>query len=683
MKKLICFSLLIALVLSFCGCKKEAASTATTPTESVTEQVQDSPILDEFEKPDYSHINEFEPNGDGVYQIHTKEGFLNIQNHPDGKFELLWNIDLEGAQWAPLGTESKPFTGTISGSYYTVSNLVITENSADGDMGFFGVFSGMVRDLTLDGVKMTTNENTKRAGIWCGYNKGGTILRNDLANCAIQADKLAEGAMIGGSVGLNDGEVRNGTFNSELRVNAAGSATIGGMVGVTTTGIEHLRNEESLVVTGCDNKTIGLLVGSLEGDATLTSCAFIGPENSKDGKLFTDLIGAGDMEKVTECLTRDNTPIVVEPAILEKREAIVADMYAQGTIEWTVSEPLVFGCYCELVNCYGSFYPGTTVRGILYNHKACSLERMQYALDENNVFRPEIGRLGEFDGMDSYMGNDCSTSIASAYRRVIADVDFNYTKNMLNGVSKSIVPLGYWPDATELGYEPTYNDVYVNTAGEQAMFESYALARPADMVLTYDQSGGHVRLVAENPIIVRDQNGLIDGNESYLITHEQGAPRTFEPYYSSWRLSYKYSFASLYTTWYVPLTCVNFATGQFDTPMAELRNGVEGKFGMTTGSVYSNFFLDSVNLVITDDAGNTVFDHVQFTTVSHYRDDGARQDLWIRRDMHEYDLGHLAVPLQNVVFQNGKTYNYTITAHVGSGDDFVVKEGSFTQGSAQ
>ena len=676
MKKLICVCVLLALVLSCLGCQKES-----TPTESVPDVYEIGHLTPEVEKPDFSHINEFEPNAEGVYQIHSKEGFLNIRNHPDGKFVLLWNIDLEGAQWAPLGDEATPFTGNIDGAYYTVSNLVITEPTADGDMGFFGVFAGTVEDMHLSNVTMTTTANTRRAGVWCAYSKGGTLLRSDLAGCSIQAEKLAEGALIGGAVGQNDGQLRNATITATVQVSAAGSATVGGMIGITNQSVEFLRNEGSFVVTGCDNKTLGLIVGALGEEATIRSASFLGEENSADGKLFTDLIGAGDMEKVTECLTRDNTPIVVEPAILEKRMEIVNHMYAEGSIEWTVSEPLVYSCTCELVNCYGSFYPGTTIRGILYNHKACSLERVQYVLDENNVFRPEIGRLGDYDGMDAYMGNDCSSSTATAYRRAIAEVDFTVCKNMFKGAAPGILPLGYWKDVKELGYEPSYSDAFINSVSEQEMYESYALARPADTVLHVDEAGAHIRLVAANPVIVRDQNGLIDPNESYLITHEQGAPRTWEPYYSSWRLDYKYTFSNLYTTWYVPLTHESFITGEFETPMAEIRNEVDGKFGMTTGSVYSNFFLDSVSLTITDNAGNTVFDHRLFTTVSHYWDDGARLDLWLRSDQHEYDLGHFAVPLQETAFQTGKTYNYTITAHVGSGDDFVVKEGSFTQGS--
>lgn len=680
MKKYLSIVLLIAVLLSCCACGQK--QTATEPATEATESVYENGYLtQEEQKPDYSYINEFEPNADGVYQIHTKEGFLNIQNHPDGNFELLWHIDLEGSEWTPLGTEAAPFTGSINGGYYTVSNLVINTPTADGNMGFFGVFSGTVEDMDLANVAVTTTADTKRVGVWCGYNAGGTLLRSDLVSCQIEAAKLASDALVGGAVGLNEGELRNATVSAGVHVTASGSATVGGMVGVTNASVEFLRNEESIIVTGCDNKTVGLIVGSLEGDAAILSATFLGEENTKDDKLFTDLIGAGDITKVSECSYRVNSREPEDPTIQAMRDIVEADMRAQGTIEWTVSEPLVYSCYCELVNCYGSFYPGTTVRGILYNHKACSLERMEYVLDENNVFLPEVGRLGEFDGMDCYMGNDCSTSVASAYRRVIGTIDFNYSKNMFNGVNESTVHVGQWPSAQDFSSEPAYTDKYVEAVGEQGMYENYALMRKADFIVHYNESGGHVRMAAADPVVVRYQDGTINGTESYVLMHEQGAPRTYEPYYSSWRIDYKYTFANLYTNWYLPLTAKEFVTGEFETPMAELRDGTDGKPGMTTGTVYSNFFLDSVSLTVTDSKGNTVFDHRIFTTVSKYWDDATRLDLWIRRDMHEYDLGGFAVPLQETVFQKGETYSYTVTAHVGSGDAFTVKEGSFTHGS--
>ena len=82
--------------------------------------------------------------------------------------------------------------------------------------------------------------------------------------------------------------------------------------------------------------------------------------------------------------------------------------------------------------------------------------------------------------------------------------------------------------------------------------------------------------------------------------------------------------------------------------MAELRGGLNGKLGLTTGTVYSNFFLDSVEMIIVDSDGQEVFNKRMFTTVSKLYDDSNHLDLVIRQNNHEYDLGHFAVPFAPV-----------------------------------
>ena len=112
MKKLIRVLLLLALVLSFCACGTAPEKETTEATEPSVEETTEAPEggykydteVTEATKPDCSHINEFEPNEDGVYQIHTPEGLMNMANHPDGEFELLWHIDMGGANWMPVGT---------------------------------------------------------------------------------------------------------------------------------------------------------------------------------------------------------------------------------------------------------------------------------------------------------------------------------------------------------------------------------------------------------------------------------------------------------------------------------------------------------------------------------------------------------------------------------------------------
>ena len=275
MKKLISVLLLLALVLSFCACGQTSEETTAATEPSVEDTTGSSggsgynTAVTEATKPDCSDINEFEPNEDGVYQIHTPEGLLNMANHPDAKFELLWHIDMGGANWMPVGTKDKPFTGKIEGGYFTVSNFVIDKANEDGDMGFFGTFAGQVKELNLADVTITTTANTQRAGLWCGHNDDGQFLRCGNETSTLTAEHMAANAAIGALVGVNEGEFRNGTMGTSVIVTAAGKADVGGMAGYAADGkLQFVKNQGGITVTGSD-KNVGLFAGSVEKKAEI------------------------------------------------------------------------------------------------------------------------------------------------------------------------------------------------------------------------------------------------------------------------------------------------------------------------------------------------------------------------------------------------------------------------------
>ena len=61
-------------------------------------------------------------------------------------YKLMNDIDLDGAEWTPIGTEAVPFNGTFDGNGYRISNMKVTTPYGDVDIstpclrnnGFFG-----------------------------------------------------------------------------------------------------------------------------------------------------------------------------------------------------------------------------------------------------------------------------------------------------------------------------------------------------------------------------------------------------------------------------------------------------------------------------------------------------------------------------------------------------------------
>ena len=99
MKRMLALLLaLLTVLLCACAPKEEASQEVPEQTETVDAQEETTPAeetVPEETQPDYSHINELEPDADGVYQVHSPAGLANMAKHPDGKFTLLCNIDME------------------------------------------------------------------------------------------------------------------------------------------------------------------------------------------------------------------------------------------------------------------------------------------------------------------------------------------------------------------------------------------------------------------------------------------------------------------------------------------------------------------------------------------------------------------------------------------------------------
>ena len=150
--------------------------------------------------------------------------------------------------------------------------------------------------------------------------------------------------------------------------------------------------------------------------------------------------------------------------------------------------------------------------------------------------------------------------------------------------------------------------------------------------------------------------------------------------YTSWGVNYTYTFDNLYTHYYLPVTILEFITGEFETPTCTLEDGVtNSRQGLTTGTITSNYAMDYVNMVITDENGNEVFNHTMFPSVSKATVDGGTHSR-TRYPNKFYDLVSFGPALQEMGFQIGSTYHATISATLMTGDSFVVSDFTFTNG---
>ncbi len=176
-----------------------------------------------------------------------------------------WN---SGEGFEPVGTSVAPFTGSLDGAGYTISNLIINR-PADDYVGLIGYGDeNTFHDLTITGSVTGLNFT----GALVGAMEGGSIL---IDNVHIEANVVSAGEnYIGGMIGYAETTNETLTITASSMsgditvVSATGAESIGGFIGYTYTGnvsptIENSHNSGNINVTAGTDVEYG--VGGLVG----------------------------------------------------------------------------------------------------------------------------------------------------------------------------------------------------------------------------------------------------------------------------------------------------------------------------------------------------------------------------------------------------------------------------------
>ena len=177
----------------------------------------------------------------GTLGVQTKAGGAS-KNFSKEIIVLANDIDLQGAEWDPIGNQEHAFAGTFDGKNHTISNFKVTEKA--GWAGLFGrVQVGTVKNLNVKNVTIETNHY---AGAIVG--QGYVYMDNchaENVNITVSVDpeviqtdgtKGDYGDKAGGLVGQNCEGGLKITNSSANNVKIIGYRDLGGIVGMAHNG---------------------------------------------------------------------------------------------------------------------------------------------------------------------------------------------------------------------------------------------------------------------------------------------------------------------------------------------------------------------------------------------------------------------------------------------------------------
>lgn len=331
--------------------------------------------------------------------------------------------------------------------------------------------------------------------------------------------------------------------------------------------------------------------------------------------------------EVNEPLTWDRIraiPIANASMSIDQLRKICVDFFAlQVSFAWTPKDNATY--VVDSFNHKVNYQIGGLYGGIPYvNLGSNNLYRVMDFYDpETGVFDVKLLETNE-----KLTGNACSSSAGIAWGRVINSASLSYTSG--HTPKAGFLPLGPYVSNMEISTFGT-NDQKIDVGDilkqndTQTMYQSYALLKPADGIV----SAGHVRMAKEAAHVIYNDDGTINGEESYCVFVEQGCfcdsaahTRTQADgtkYQIQGNDNYKASFAELAEK-YLPFTFAEFlGTDPVEKSKISLSTTDPDLTvsALLKAKVKSNYIMTDLYCIIRDAAGNQVFKYA-FRQPKHY-----------------------------------------------------------------
>ena len=273
---------------------------------------------------------------DGSYTVTSADGLMNVAELVNGgktdiNITLDKNIDLTGKGWTPIGTSfDNSYKGTFDGGGHTITGLTVTTN--DQFVGLFGYLNraGMVKNVVMEGIQITSNHMFGCTGGVVGYSWGtiencsvsGSVSGTDCVGGVVGSQKA--GSIIGCCTSATVkgthyvGGVAGEKWGTMTACYATGNVTLeiasqknnfgGGVVGLNG-GSRVLACYATGNVTSTGSSTGNVHIGSLFGDSYTTVTACYWKNNQEQG------IGYKKVGTAPEATKVDGTSVTWQKAV--------------------------------------------------------------------------------------------------------------------------------------------------------------------------------------------------------------------------------------------------------------------------------------------------------------------------------------------------------------------------------
>ena len=384
-------------------------------------------------------------------------------NYFEGKtIKLGADIDLNNAEWAPIGSASKDhgFMGNFDGNGKVIKNLNITNIALDADgyayAGLFGVTEGIdkdnqnyIKNLTIENVNIKTTGHIVAAAIAYPYYtnlenikvqgnvaiEGGDYTSGVLAytrrcvdakNIAIEANagSVIEGAKtIGGVISdiqMNGGLVANYSNFKAENLTIKGTQCVGGISGII--GAQNLDGVivKNVTIVSDDIRT-GMISGSFDRHSVITNAVV---ENVTGADYYIGCLYSGTASDKSSVTINGDVYTYNNGWIINGCKIIADGVILNEAGEFIISNAAGMFWFANEVNVNNKNFSGKTVK-------------LTENINLDNAAWTPIGQTGATQFMGTFDGN--SKTISNLNIDATAQTGANYSSGLFGWLNAAKV----------------------------------------------------------------------------------------------------------------------------------------------------------------------------------------------------------------------------------------------------
>lgn len=277
----------------------------------------------------------------------------------------------------------------------------------------------------------------------------------------------------------------------------------------------------------------------------------------------------------------------------EMRETVVRAMNDLLSVKWTPIQTFDYIKTASGKPTVFTFDPYTIYAGLPYTDGCGGLFQWYAGIDPENGVLYDL----EWHDVNASQGNSCASCVTNALMTACNSIKRPWSTYLI--IEKNgFIPLGNIQYPENLQTLKDYStDRIVQENGEQAMFESYALLLPGDPLTRAgsDEGQDHAMLAIEASVVVRNEDGTIDGRKSYAVIADQRfgeKPREVDGQVVNYRgrTRAEISFSTLYAEYYVAYTLPEYiGEAEYVVPEAHLSKEGETYDDIKRAKIKSNY----------------------------------------------------------------------------------------------